>query len=372
MTNRGDKNPARQNSGVGLCLAGGGYPGAGFEFGAVAALDAGLDGWNPARSSVIVGTSCGAVVGAVLALGVEPADVRRALEQRDHPLSIRRKDFSNVPWSTHARAWTRMLTAGPRALLRHTRRFRVSWEDVMDDLHPFLPTGAFSNVGLENLLERASRMTGCDGRFTGLAVPLAITATDLDTGDRAVFGHGWDTTPCLSLAVRASTAIPAYFEPVRIGDRDLIDGQIVDPLHLDLSATAETRVVMAVSPLVPYRRAEAAPRVRTIGATAVLDQSGRIAAAVKLRRSRARFKADYPDLPVFAIEPEAGEVMDLLRGAFRQRSLAHIWELGFRSAARCLANEKERWASSLNPLGIQVNMENLEREARNWNVAMPS
>ena len=66
-----------------------------------------------------------------------------------------------------------------------------------------------------------------DGRtddFRRLARELYITATDLDTCERVVFGaDGFDDVP-ISTAVRASTALPMVYEPVRVGDRELVDG----------------------------------------------------------------------------------------------------------------------------------------------------
>jgi predicted acylesterase/phospholipase RssA len=250
---------------------------------------------------------------------------------------------------------------------RHVGGGRFSPGDVLEDLRQFLPTGAFSNAGLADFIGRVSRHTGRDDRFDDLAAPLVLTATDLDTGERAVFGAGWDATPPLSQAVRASTAIPVYFEPVRIGGRDLIDGQIIDPVHLDLSAGKDTRAVIAVSPLVPYSR-ERGGSVRDIGAAAIMDQSGRIAAEIKLKRSRAQFNAKNPDLPCLVVQPEPADVEELLNTRFQQESMVAAWELGFCAAARFLRGETDALSRALNPLGIQLNSGLLEQAERKWGV----
>lgn len=54
-------------------------------------------------------------------------------------------------------------------------------------------------------------------------VPLAIVAADVHTGERVVLTDG-----PLALAVQASAAIPGIYAPVRIGDRLLVDGGIVE------------------------------------------------------------------------------------------------------------------------------------------------
>lgn len=56
-------------------------------------------------------------------------------------------------------------------------------------------------------------------RFEELEIPLAVTATDIDRGDLVVMREG-DLVP----ALRATCAFPGAFTPVRIGERNLVDG----------------------------------------------------------------------------------------------------------------------------------------------------
>lgn len=56
-------------------------------------------------------------------------------------------------------------------------------------------------------------------------MPLAIVATDIDTGEKVIFRKGK-----IADAVRASTCIPAFFVPVQIGKRKLVDGGLVENL----------------------------------------------------------------------------------------------------------------------------------------------
>jgi NTE family protein len=310
---------------VALCLSGGGYAAALFELGAVAALAASLPGWSLSRTARVVGTSAGAVVGALLAFGVDPATVPSVIDAGDGaPLSFRRRDFSRVPWGSHLRS-----LAGGR-----------------------VPSGFFSNAGLENLIRRVARGQGREDRFDALKIPLVVVATDLDTGERAVFGPGPGEPTPVSAAVRASGAIPVFFLPVRIGDRDHIDGQIVDPLHLDLAAPPEVRGVIAVSALTPYRRPPGGERVRSLGPAAISDQSARVSAAVKVAAARARLARERPDLPLLMIAPEAEEAGELLAARFDRRFAHRAWRLGYRAASRSLAREGEELASALEGTGI--------------------
>jgi NTE family protein len=58
-----------------------------------------------------------------------------------------------------------------------------------------------------------------------MALPLGIVATDLDSGQPILFQMGDPGT-----AVRASSAVPAVFLPVRIGTREYVDGGLVSPV----------------------------------------------------------------------------------------------------------------------------------------------
>lgn len=355
-----------KGSAVALCLAGGGYPGAYFEFGAVAALEAGIPGWGATDSCVIVGTSCGAVVGAVLTLGMTSAEVRESLEPGSRPsLAMRRRDFSRVPWGRYARGWGGILTAFPRLLVRHTERGRLHWGRLVEDAKGYLPAGMFTNQGLEDLLHRVSEQKGSGERFENLGTRLLVTATALDSGERSVFGTGYDASPSLSLAVRASSAIPGFFAPVEVNSREYIDGQIFDPIHLDLAGGRETRLVFAVSPLNPFVGSDdGAGRVSRLGTAAVWEQAARISAAIKRRTTEAAFRKEHPGVPVLSIEPDADEVYRLMRIGFGKDSLLAAWKIGFGAAARMLRGDAAEPA--LGGLGLTLDLESLGRREAEW------
>ena len=60
-------------------------------------------------------------------------------------------------------------------------------------------------------------------------------------------------TTCRSrTAVRASTALPMVYKPVKVRDRELVDGGIVSTTNLDIAVEAGAKFVVVVNPLVPY------------------------------------------------------------------------------------------------------------------------
>jgi predicted acylesterase/phospholipase RssA len=74
-----------------------------------------------------------------------------------------------------------------------------------------------------------------------MAMPLGIVATDLNSGQAVLFQRG-DT----GTAVRASSAVPAVFLPVKIGGREYVDGGLVSPVPVRFARQMGAEVVVAV------------------------------------------------------------------------------------------------------------------------------
>ena len=102
---------------------------------------------------------------------------------------------------------------------------------------------AFPSRGLlrgEALARYVREQTG------GLAIelmklPLGIVATDRDSGAGVLFRRG-DT----GTAVRASSAVPAVFQPVKIGSREYVDGGLISPVPVRYARQMGADVVLAV------------------------------------------------------------------------------------------------------------------------------
>jgi NTE family protein len=74
-----------------------------------------------------------------------------------------------------------------------------------------------------------------------MAMPLGIVATDLNSGQGILFRRG-DT----GTAVRASSAVPAVFVPVKIGSHEFVDGGLVSPVPVRYARDMGAEVVIAV------------------------------------------------------------------------------------------------------------------------------
>ena len=77
--------------------------------------------------------------------------------------------------------------------------------------------------------------------FSDLNIPLMMVATDLYSGRKVILKSG-----SILKALRATMSYPGLFEPVKMGDRWLVDGGIVDPVPVGLAGAMGAEVVIAV------------------------------------------------------------------------------------------------------------------------------
>jgi predicted acylesterase/phospholipase RssA len=147
------------------------------------------------RISGIVGTSIGALVGAMAAAGADWKDMRSLAR------SLRRTDIARV---------------NRRALLVNgIRQTSVLRGDVLRAYYQsILPERGWEAMGL----------------------PLLVNAVDLATGRTEWFGTGARTDVSLVDALCASSALPVVYPPVAIGGRLYVDGGTQEPLGLRRAA----------------------------------------------------------------------------------------------------------------------------------------
>ncbi len=74
-----------------------------------------------------------------------------------------------------------------------------------------------------------------------MVIPLGIVATDLSDGAPILFRSG-DT----GAAVRASSAVPTIFQPVKIGTREYVDGGLVAPVPVRFAKQMGAELIVAV------------------------------------------------------------------------------------------------------------------------------
>jgi NTE family protein len=78
-------------------------------------------------------------------------------------------------------------------------------------------------------------------RIEDMVMPLGIVATDLNNGQGVLFQRGDTAT-----AVRASSAVPAIFPPVKISGREYVDGGLVSPVPVRYARQMGAELIIAV------------------------------------------------------------------------------------------------------------------------------
>lgn len=121
-------------------------------------------------------------------------------------------------------------------------RFKASWARML-----VRGNRTFENVGIRRLVETSLGRP----RFEDAQIPLAVTATDLDTGTEKIFGSGDLLDPIL-----ASTAMPGIFPPVPIDGRNYVDGGVANnvPIAPAIAMGANTIYVLDATSHARQRR----------------------------------------------------------------------------------------------------------------------
>lgn len=161
---------------IGLALGGGGVKGM-AHVGVLKVIEA-----AEIPIEVVAGTSSGAIVGALYAAGKTPDEI----EQLARRLGIRK--------------WFARDKSG---------------------------LGLFSTNGIREIIDTC---VGQDARIEDLPRRFACVAVDIDEEREVVFDGG-----PLADAVCASSAYPGIYAPVRVGNRYLFDGGVLNPVPFDIA-----------------------------------------------------------------------------------------------------------------------------------------
>ena len=296
---------------IGLVLGAGGVVGHAYHAGVLRAVED-ATGWDPRVADVVVGTSAGSVVGALLRAGRDAGVVAEG---------VRGEPPDPLPTRAPGRAgrFPRMASPGmfvhaaiPRLPLRPVRPGALA--------AAALPAGRVSTElvasGIRPLF---------DGQWPPR--PLWICAVRLDTGRRVVFGRdGGPSDVTVADAVAASCAIPSFFAPVSIDGVRYVDGGAHSPTNADLLASRdlELDLVIVSSPM-----SVAGNRLRSS-----FDLPARRISRLYLGREVARLRR--LGTPVLAFQPTAADLAVMGLNAMDPSRRAAVTEQARESALRRL------------------------------------
>ncbi len=358
-----------------LVLGGGGFTGGVYEIGALRALDLLATNRTVNEFDVYVGTSAGAFVAALCANGITPEEMMRVVT-RQGPGSFRDVDLGDL-LKLNLREFARTGVRLPLRAASMARRLipqlgQVSLIDVVLGLAETLPTGAYTGDGIERYLRKVLAEGERSNDFRALGHELYLVATDLDTCERIVFGaEGYEDVP-ISTAVRASGALPMVYSPVKVGERELIDGGIVSTTNLDIAVEAGAQLVIVINPIVPYvndgfasgvagdgdgacaRDGRRRRRISDMGFSKIGYQAFKLLAHRRLHELAGMWEERYPGVDIVLIEPEPTDELMFETSILNFASRVEVARHGFQSVTRHLLDEYDRYSEIWARHGLEI------------------
>jgi len=317
---------------VGLVLGAGGIQGGAWLTGGLDALAA-ETGWDPAGADYVVGTSAGAMMGALCASGIPPwfmvahsagetfqgvvdADGRPAGDADRAAGANFRLERALPPVGPGS--WPLALRTLTRPKRYTTTAFFSGW----------LPRGVISTEPLKDTIRRVVP-SGWSSHGN-----LWIVACDYATGRRVAFGRA-DAPPAdLADAVAAACAIPGFYHPVTIGGRRYVDGGMYSTSNLDILRNEELDLVICLNPtstLHPVRALDPREWARVT----FLRASGR-----RLGSEAAKLRAR--GVEVVLVQPTDRDLQTMGRNLMSRRRRNEVIEVARRTVAEQLREPRHR------------------------------
>ena len=185
--------PHNSKTKTALVLAGGGITGFLYEVGVLTALDQlGARGMSN-EFDVYVGTSAGSVLAALLVNGARPAEIFEAVSENktDSLFYFQSRDILGVGSGGPVRMISQFARAMTGTLWRAVRAKQwPSFAQMFADFQEHHPPGFYSTEALEATLCARFSALGYHHQFDQLQHELLVTGTDIDTGERLIFGAG--------------------------------------------------------------------------------------------------------------------------------------------------------------------------------------
>jgi predicted acylesterase/phospholipase RssA len=398
---------------IALVLAGGAVTGGAFKVGGLLALDDFLVDRKITDLDTYVGLSAGAFLAVTLAAGISPEEMVKVLDGSSRrfdqlrPLDFYRPNFSEFMGRPLSFAYAvasfvpgvlldavRGVPDLAGALLPALRSFAAdptyanaehvveSWVDQLAPtrrlpaLAELLPSGLFDNSGLERWLSRNLARIDLPNDFPGFHAArgrkLYLTACDLDSAERVVFGADERCDLSITEAVQASTALPLFYRPPRVGGADYVDGGVRHTANIDVAIDKGADLIICYNPFRPFNNRTEALRdavsedryLKDRGLPVVLNQvfrtllHSRLTLGLEHYARDERFRGD-----IVLIEPEETDAdffaVNPLAFWRRAESIRH----GFESVHRTLSANLPELAPLLADYGLTLDPRTARRRA---------
>jgi NTE family protein len=320
LKSNGDRDTKKRSAPTGrraLVLGGGGIAGAAFEVGALLALNDALVDFKVTDFDLYVGTSAGAFLSACLVNGITPEAFARS-QLGDGPADIPGIARREVLKPTHRKigksslVWASALRRAALQMARSGFANSSLIDAFFTTTQGLTSWKLYTTQGMEQYLRKILSRRGRTNRFERLERELYITATDLDTAERVVFGQESAPPATISQAVSASAAIPIIYEPVKLGGREYLDGGLRSATNVDVAVEHGAEFIVLINPLVPYLHDAryllrehdlAVEHLSDGGLGRLIAQVFRTMAQAQLDKELELIRLRHPNVDVLVIEP---------------------------------------------------------------------
>lgn len=365
-----------QRSKTAMVLAGGGIMGAAYEIGCLTALDRLFcPGFSTRRFDTYIGISAGSVIASLVANRIDPGGLYKTIARNERTVfNWRRRDVYRFDWW----AVIRSLALLPRNLLhvrQHYRKHRwaFSLSDLPHLLHEQFPAGIFSLGPLQSYLCNSFQNEGLCDDFSRLGCELFIPAYDLDSGERVIFGTEEHQDLHICQAITASSAIPFFFQPYRIGQNAYIDGSSGRVSHLDIAIENGARLIVLVNPRGPFRNDSEltclpslsygkCSQIDELGILFTWEQTKRIEAREKLILALDYYRHKNPEVDILLFEPGDDEALLFFQGPMSISARNQVMHYGYQKTLSELKEKYRHLAEIFAKHGIQTTSKNLDKK----------
>ena len=234
-----------------------------------------------------------------------------------------------------------------------------------------LPTGFYSGNGIADYVAAALSEEDRVDDFRLLGKELYLTATDLDTCERIVFGEeGWNDVP-ISKAIQCSTALPIVYKPVDLKGRQMVDGGIRSTTNVDIAVEKGAKFIVVVNPLVPYVNdfektiptvfGTRVRRVSDMGLPAIANQTFRLIAHARLHQAVEVWQERYPGVDIILVEPEPNDELMFGTPIMDYSRRLKIARHGFESVTATLAKDYDSFEEIAERHGLEISGRRVNR-----------
>ena len=356
LSSAAQNDTAAIQNGVAIALAGGGFLGAAYELGVLAALHEAIGALDLNNLTQYVGVSAGAYLAAGLANGFTPHQmVRMFVEAEDSqnpiaPETLLKPAYASL-WAAFKKAPSILSSTLGQQLFSSGSGWRI-----LEQIGNAMPAGFIDSKPAATKMAELFSLPGKSNDFRDFGGRLRILATDINSGQSIEFGTPDYSDVPISTAIAASSAVPGIFAPVVIKGRRYLDGALNKTLHASVALQGGAKLVICINPLVPYGAIGAVDSAseRTWSLPEVLSQSIRTVIRSRMTVGLEKYAVAYPLASVLLFEPNSDDAAIFKTSIFSLKDRRKVCELAYQQTRKELVSRRAEIEPKLKLVGLYL------------------